>query len=71
MQPYDLAFLYQHIPVEDQQILLHQLTTSQLVSLIEEVDVALQLDIFQRIGVRESANVLNEMENFTYEARGI
>ncbi|MCY7477911.1 hypothetical protein ABNB59_05425 [Paenibacillus larvae] len=50
---------------------MHQLTTSQLVSLIEEVDVALQLDIFQRIGVRESANVLNEMENFTYEARGI
>ncbi|MFD2671317.1 magnesium transporter [Marinicrinis sediminis] len=63
LQPYDLAELYQELPIKHRPKFITLLDVEMLTDLIQELDQKLQLEILHFLGIERSTPVLDLMEN--------
>ncbi|GHI01328.1 magnesium transporter [Neobacillus kokaensis] len=63
LHPYDIAKIYQNLPVKHQARFLLFLKSDVLADLMEELDKDEQLELLNMLGVEKSSNVLNLMDN--------
>ncbi|MEG6615577.1 magnesium transporter [Peptococcaceae bacterium 1198_IL3148] len=63
LQPYDIAELFQQLPIKHRHKFLSLLTARQIARLIEESDKEAQIAILHNLGVEKSSRIMDLMEN--------
>lgn len=63
LQPYDIAKIYEELPLKHKRRFLLYLNIDSLADLMQELSKEDQLDVLNKLGIEKSAKVLDEMDN--------
>ncbi|MDZ5474203.1 magnesium transporter [Bacillus sp. 31A1R] len=63
LQPYDIAKIYEELPLKHKKRFLLYLNIDSLADLMQELTKEDQLDVLNKLGIEKSAKVLDEMDN--------
>ncbi len=63
LHPYDIAQLYKNLPHKHRYRFLSFLLPKQIADLIQELDLDMQADVLQKLGIEKSSTVMDLMEN--------
>ncbi|HEY0826481.1 MAG TPA: magnesium transporter [Bacilli bacterium] len=62
LQPYDIAAIYRNLPEKHHPKFILMLEPKQIAVLIQELDIPLQVEMLQLLGVEKSSSIMNLME---------